>query len=144
MAKQWIKMDKEGNHYKLTFNRSNSWFQMYNLVWNKVLGWHIFPSKVAQNLTAFYLTKLNKYGLPLGSRHTYTKSDWSNWTATMAGSKATFEKFIAPMFAAYSHTKDRVPLSDWYQTTNADTQGFRARSVVGGFFMKMLSVKLNK
>jgi hypothetical protein len=144
MAKEWIKKAKEGNHYKLTFNRDSTWSQKYNLVWNKVLGWHIFPKKVAKNAIAYYLTKQNKYGLPLDSRATYTKSDWINWTATLAKNKSTFEKFIAPMFKAFSETKDRAPMTDWYQTTDASKEPFQARSVVGGYFMKMLQVKLKK
>ena len=142
-AKEWIKKDKEGKHYKLTFTRSHTWSQKYNLVWNKVLHWNIFPDSVAHQEIAYYLTKQNKYGLPLDSRATYTKSDWINWTATMAGSKSTFEKFISPMYRAFSQTKDRVPMTDWYQTTDASQQGFQARSVVGGYFMKMLEQKMN-
>jgi hypothetical protein len=143
MAKKWIKKAKEGDHYKLTFTRDSTWSQKYNLVWNKVLGWNIFPDKVARNAIAYYLTKQNKYGLPLDSRATYTKSDWINWTATMAKDKSTFEKFIAPMFKAFSETKDRAPMTDWYQTTDASKEPFQARSVVGGYFMKMLQVRMD-
>ena len=32
----------------------------------------------------------------------------------------------------------RIPLGDWYETLNADYINFRARSVVGGVFMKSL------
>jgi len=144
MAKKWIKLDKEGNHYKLTFTRKNSWSQKYNLVWDKVFNWNIFPDKVARQEIAYYLTRQNKYGLPLDNRATYTKSDWINWTATLAGNKTTFEKFIGPLFKAFSETKDRVPMTDWYQTTDASQVGFQARSVVGGYFMKMLDQKMEK
>jgi hypothetical protein len=48
------------------------------------------------------------------------------------------------MFKAFSETKDRAPMTDWYQTTDASKEPFQARSVVGGYFMKMLQVRMEK
>ena len=44
-----------------------------------------------------------------------------------------------PVWYFACHTPQRVPFSDWYIADNAYMVGFQARSVVGGFFMKMLS-----
>jgi hypothetical protein len=141
MANEWIKMDQEGDHFRLTFDQPGTWSQKYNLVWDKVLKLGIFPEEVAQKEIPFYLTKQQVYGLPLDSRKTYTKSDWIMWTATLADDLETFKKLTDPVWKYSNETTTRMPLSDWHETTDGKSVGFRARSVVGGYFMKMLEQK---
>jgi hypothetical protein len=140
MAQQWLNMADDGDHYRLTFDRQGTWSQKYNLVWNKLLELDIFPDEVAKKEIPYYLTKQNTYGLPLDNRETYTKADWIIWTATLASDKETFGTFIRPLHAFVNETTDRVPMTDWYFTDKPNQRGFQARSVVGGFFIKILDV----
>lgn len=105
-------------------------------MWDKLLNLQIFPKNVAETEIAYYLSKQNKYGLPLDNRETYTKTDWIMWTATLANDKATFEKFIEPvyLFMNVHLTVFRCPTG--YLQTNLNQRGFQARSVVGGYYIK--------
>ena len=144
MAAEWEKLANDGDHYRLTFDKAGTWSQKYNMVWDNMLGFDIFPDSIMEKEIPYYLSVQNEYGLPLDNRETYTKTDWIMWTATMAPDKATFEKFIKPMYKFMNETTNRVPMSDWVFTDRPEQRGFQARAVVAGYFIKMLDDKLNK
>ena len=138
MAVKWEEMANEGDHYRLAFDRENTWSQKYNMIWDKMWNLNLFPNNVIDKEVSYYLTKQNPYGLPLDSRKEYTKSDWIIWTATMSPDQATFEKFINPLYKYINETTSRVPISDWHDTKTGKMTGFKARSVIGGYWMKVL------
>jgi hypothetical protein len=139
MALQWVKMADDGDHFRLAFDRPGTWSQTYNLVWDKLLGLDLFPPAVPAKAIAFYKTKQQKYGLPLDSRKTYAKLDWTVWTATLATKPADFQVFVDPLYRFAHESKSRVPLTDWYWTHDGKQAGFQARSTVGGIYIKLLA-----
>jgi Glutaminase A six helical-hairpin domain/Domain of unknown function (DUF5127)/Domain of unknown function (DUF4964) len=141
-ARHWMKVAADDDHYRLAFDKPDTWSQKYNLVWNRILHLNVFPPSVAQKEIAFYKTVMQPYGLPLDCRTHLTKTDWSFWTATLADNQSDFESFITPIYNFLDHTTLRVPLMDSYQTDQLGRGPgplFHARPVVGGFFIKMLT-----
>ena len=143
MANNWVTLAKDGNHYKLAYDRAGTWSQKYNMVWDKAWSLGLFSDQVKNQEYNYYLSKFNTYGLPLDSRSTYTKSDWEMWTAALARNDNYFLRLSDLVWKYVNETPSRVPLSDWYYTDgNGSMCAFRARSVVGGHWMKVFVDKM--
>jgi hypothetical protein len=138
-AAKWVPMADDGDHYRLAFDKPGTWSQKYNLIWDKLLGFKLFPPQVAEKEINYYLRNQKLYGLPLDNRKEYTKLDWILWTATLADKPEQFTALIDPVYDFLNATPDRVPMTDWYWTHDGRKTGFQARPVVGGVLIKMLA-----
>jgi hypothetical protein len=138
-AAHWMRVAADGNHYRLAFDKPNTWSQKYNLVWNRILGLNIFPPEVAEKEIAQYKRVMQRYGVPLDSRTKLTKTDWSIWSATLAENEADFETLTSPIYDYLNQTTARSPFVDSYMTDDVHSGGMHARPVIGGVFIKMLT-----
>ena len=94
------------------------------------------PHSLYLNQSSHYALVMQKYGLPLDSRHLYTKSDWEFEAAAVSTPKV--RKEILDRVAKWvNETRTDRPLTDLYET---EGEGgfpgliFTARPVVGGHF----------
>ncbi len=142
MAQIWEVDARDGDHYKLAFDRGGTWSIKYNMVWDKLWGLNLFSDDVMRREIKFYLNHQNEFGLPLDNREAYSKTDWIIWVASLAPDTETFLKFSDRIWEYVNRTPTRWPLSDWFWTNGAgNARGFRARSVIGGHWMKVLMDK---
>jgi hypothetical protein len=144
----WIRMSNDGNHSRRAFDQPGTWSQKYNLVWDKVLGFELFPNEIARREVDYYKKKELAFGFPLDNGHNYTKLDWETWSASLTDSRADFDELMTPVYNFANKSHLRVPLCDWYEADvgepkiSVDDSGrvfcFRARPVVGAIFIRML------
>ena len=138
-AKHWIEVADAGDHSLLAFDKPGTWSQKYNMVWDEVLDLNVFPRAIKEKEIAFYLQQMQTYGVPLDSRTNFGDLDHSFFSATLASSDADFQAMIAPFYAYLDTTTTRLPLVDLYKVDDIHSDGFRARPVVGGAFIKMIA-----
>ena len=103
---------------------------------NKHKSKDFIPDYIYANQSTFYSSALQKYGLPLDSRHLYAKSDWEFYAAAVA-SESVRSEILDRVARWLNETSTDRPMTDLY-----DTEGeggfpnpyFFARPVVGGHF----------
>ena len=138
MAEDWEKRADAGDHYKLSFDGEDTWSLKYNLVWDKIFGWNVFDSEVADKEVAYYKKQMKRYGVPLDSRKDYTKTDWLIWTTCLNDDNEYRDAVIDSIINMLNETPSRVPFTDWYYASTAVQVGFQNRTVLGGAFINFL------
>ena len=138
-AAKWEELAKDDGRTRLAYHLPGTWGMKHNLIWDRVLGLNLFPDRVGDAEIAWYRKVQNKYGLPVDNRTPTSLIDWAVWSIAPARNPSDFEALFEPVFRYANETPSRVPLSDWYVTTDGRQQGFQARPVVGGIFVRLLS-----
>jgi hypothetical protein len=94
------------------------------------------PSHIYKIQSSWYSAVMQKYGLPLDSRHLYTKSDWEFEAAAVA-SKSVRSDILDRVAKWLNETVTDRPFTDLYLTEGEGGfpgPNFFARPVVGGHF----------
>jgi hypothetical protein len=140
-AARWVKEADDGDHYRLAFDKSGTWSQKYNLVWDKILGFGLYPDSVRRKEMDFYLKVEKPFGVPLDNRGEGAKLDWSLWTATLTQDRRDFAAVMDPVYRFLNETPERVGAGDFYNTATGHHIGMHSRPVVGGVFIQLLYEK---
>lgn len=148
--KQWqqlgIAHDADPPHTTLSYGNNASHGLLYNLYADAELGLGLVPQSVYEMQSNFYPTVALEYGVPLDTRHDYTKVDWEMFAAAVAGN--TTQQLLIDKLAKYiNQTPTNVAFGDLYNASTADfpqnpTIAFADRPVVGGNFALLALKKL--
>ncbi|KAI4850881.1 putative glutaminase [Aureobasidium sp. EXF-8845] len=94
------------------------------------------PNHIYKMQSDWYATVMQKYGLPLDSRHLYTKSDWEFQAAAVA-SRKTRTEILDRVSKWLNETVTDRPFTDLYDTEGEGGfpgPNFFARPVIGSHF----------
>ncbi|KAL2836099.1 hypothetical protein BJY01DRAFT_258783 [Aspergillus pseudoustus] len=126
-------------HTTLSYGSDDSHGLLYNLYSDRELGLNLVPQSVYDMQSDFYPTVQQTFGVPLDTRHEYTKGDWELFTAAVA-STSTRDMFIRLLAEWINLTPTNRALTDLYDTVTGDYPRitFIARPVMGGSFALLL------
>lgn len=158
-------ISRDKTHAKVAYDWYGSWTTLYNLYADSLLCFHVadhsmsesvstdpqypfslesskhkdkgfVPKRIYQMQSDWYHNVRQKYGVPLDSRHLYTKTDWEFFAAAVAAPAVRTE--ILQLVAKWINETDTDrPFTDLHDTEhNGGFPGpnFFARPVIGGHF----------
>lgn len=157
-------ISRDGTHAKLSYNWYGSWTILYNMYADSLLCFHLgegakselgpangdkqkpmkptkgdhdgfVPKHIYQMQSDWYYTVRQKYGVPLDSRHRYTKTDWEFFAMAVTAPRVRAE-ILQSKALWVNETASEDPLTDlhWTHGDGGSFQRFMARPVVGGHF----------
>jgi hypothetical protein len=114
---QWqvlgIAQDATPPHTTLGYGLNDTHGLLYNLYGDKELDLGLVPQSVYDMQSTFYPTVADTYGVPLDTRHNYTKNDWEMFCAAIA-STSTQQMFIKELATWINETPTNLAETDLY------------------------------
>jgi Domain of unknown function (DUF1793). len=133
-------MSRDKTHAKLAYNWYGSWTTLYNLYADALLCFHLdgteqtsspaagaaqmpmsskklgfVPRHIYEKQSAWYHYVRQKYGLPLDSRHLYTKTDWEFFSMAVASENVRSE-ILESVATWINETVTDRPFTDLHNT----------------------------
>ena len=144
---EYYGVDPSHNHTLLSYEWRSSWGLLYNTYPDKLLNLGIIPQSLYEMQSKWYPQVSQVFGVPLDSRHSYTKSDWEMWTAATC-SPETRRLFVNGLAYWLNNTDTDRPFTDLYETVDTGSYPvsptpiyFIARPVAGGHFSLLALLK---
>ena len=123
----------------LAYGMADSYSLKYNILFDKIFGFDLFGKEVCERETSYYIEKQHRYGVPLDTRRSYTKSDWILWVAAITDDKSKRETLYKPVIEYLAQSPSRKPFGDWYDAETGVIEQFFNRTVQGGVFAPLLA-----
>lgn len=138
-AKIWVREATVGGHTRRSFGDDGCSFSLkYNMAFDRLFGSDLFSGFDTEAEFNLYLSRAERFGVPLDERDTCTKSDWLMWVCTLTKDVEKRKRLMRKLYDYFASTPDRLPVSDWYDAVTGARRGFCNRSVQGGIFMPLL------
>jgi len=138
---QWegFAIDPSGRHPMRSYQWRSTYSLLYNTYPDVLLDLSLIPQSLYDMQSRWYPTISQVFGAPLGSRHSYSKTDESLWTA--ATCLQTRRLFVNAIGYWLNETSTDRPFTDLYGTIDSGSFTvslmpitFIARPVAGGHF----------
>lgn len=108
-------------HTKLAYQDDKSWGTLYNLFFDRLLNLKLVPKSLYDLQDNYYPTQIQEWGLPLDSRHNWTKTDWEMFASATSAKKSTKNLLINKLYKWVSNGRTDSPFSDLMESTTGDT-----------------------
>ena len=112
------------------------------MVWDKLWNLNLFPNNVIGKRAQLLSNKTESLWTPLILVKNTQNPTGSCGRQLCHQIKKPSRNSSDPVYKYINETVSRVPISDWHHTDSGKWVGFRARSVIGGYWMKVLMDKV--
>ncbi|KIK65891.1 hypothetical protein GYMLUDRAFT_158341 [Collybiopsis luxurians FD-317 M1] len=122
LVSQWQTLAESSGHLTSTYGATNSWGLMYNLFYDKLLGFNLVDNSTIDCSTA------QPFRLPFDSNQEFTaKSHWTLFSAGTVNVTNTRDSLVSMVHAAVSNLNNDMVFPITYTTSDGSTLGGSAR-----------------